>query len=716
MGPLRTHSTLLAVLLVGVLGAAGVARGAVIGANEDETKTRTALYGQIAEVGLRQNVLSVTWTQGQGLSGAVQGVIRSAIQSASAQGVATVLAVYPAPGNAAKFGDPANKPEFVTFVGNVVRSFPEVRSVIVGNEPNRTLFMSPVNPALFAEILGDAYDTIKAVNPAIKVLGVGLSPRGTGDGKSQFPPQFVKRMGDWYRASERAKQGLPLMDTFSFHPYPFPEDKSPTTTSDWPVVGIPDLYRLKQAIWDAFQGTPQKTVEDGLLLDLDEVAYQVPTDGKGGYTGSETVKTVSEATQADYYAQIVKLVACDPQVGSLSFFHFIDEADRARFQSGFLDVSSGRRPVADAVKQALVETAGGSKCTGTPVAWVHSTGVLGATPDLSKLKTSYPKTVSSFTVGLRVEEDAAVQVALFKLAGPAATDADRAAIERTLAARGAGAADPVQVATVSRAIPAAPMAKPDYSATLELKLARALDDGVYVLALVTKSALNPARLTRATSPAFTVGTPAVTPPSSGGGAKAPADAALITYSDFYDPASIGPSTAMYLTLRASRPVDYTVVIKPVVCTGAAWVSTYYSLKGGSLKADITTRINFTLPATFKAGVWRVTATVRDASGVTQSVQSKGYVALGVPGPDKVVPDLTVIDAAEAVPAAGDGIPLRYELCESSGEVATDLTVRAGTKTGAVVAKLTTPQTLSAPFRRYLVSWKPKGLPINYRLV
>ena len=62
MAALRTYSTLIVVVLVGVLGCAGVARGAVIGVNEDEGKLNPGLYGQLADVGLKQNVLSVTWT------------------------------------------------------------------------------------------------------------------------------------------------------------------------------------------------------------------------------------------------------------------------------------------------------------------------------------------------------------------------------------------------------------------------------------------------------------------------------------------------------------------------------------------------------------------------------------------------------------------------------------------------------------------------------
>ena len=703
MGALRTSSALLVVMVMvmGVLGCAGVARGAVIGVNEDEGKLNPGLYGQLADVGLKQNVLSVTWTQGQGLASAVQGVMGNAIAAAQSRGIAVTLALYPAPGNASKLGDPANKAEFVAFVANVVRSFPAVRTVVVGNEPNRTLFMSPVNPALFAEILGDAYDAIKAVNPAIKVLGAGLSPRGTGDGKSLFPPQFVKGMGDWYRSSQRAKDGKPLMDAFSFHPYPFPEDKSVVTVSDWPVVGMADLYRLKQAIWDAFNGTAQKTVEDGLTLDLDEVAYQVPTDGKPGYAGSETVKTVDAATQAAYYAQLVGLVACDPQISSLSFFHFVDEADRGRFQSGLVDLTGARRPAYDALKQALVDTAGGTRCTGTPVAWTHATGVLGARPDLSKLKTAYPKTVSSFTVALRVEEDTAVQVAVFKLSGAVVTDADKAAIERTLALRGATAADPVQVATLSRAIPAAPMAKPDYAATLELKLPKALGDGIYVVVLVAKSALNPARLTRATSAAFTVGTVAFAPPATGGGgAKAPAvETELVLESAFPTASRLVPGQLNAITLKVSRVAAFEAYFIRIGCSPVGAFEEILVATKGQLRPGGAGKLALVLRSSALPGLYRIGIVVTALTGEQKLLTSVAYL-VGAPA-DRAAPVVEAVAGSEVLPEKGDTVQLGYEACDDSGRSAIEITVKQG---ATVVQRVTLPPAEALPFRRSTMSW------------
>jgi hypothetical protein len=82
---------------------------------------------------------------------------------------------------------------------------------------------------------------------------------------------------------------------------------------------------------------------------------------------------VDEAAQARYYKSIVRRYACDPRVAALLFFHWIDEADRDRLQSGFLRANRTIKPAANAVKGAI---AGG--CAAASVGWRHSTTVDGA--------------------------------------------------------------------------------------------------------------------------------------------------------------------------------------------------------------------------------------------------------------------------------------------------------------------------------------------------
>jgi hypothetical protein len=168
------------------------------------------------------------------------------------------------------------------------------------------------------------------------------------------------------------------MDAFSCHPYPNANTDAPFIGYQWPNAGMPNFDRIKQALWDAFNGTRQPHTETGLPLWLDEVGWQVPTEGSDAYTGVENVPTVNEAGQAAFHGAVVRRAACDSQVEALHFFHWIDESDRGGFQSGAFRADGTRRPAFDAIAQAIAETKGGTLCLGSTVVWKHRTSVLGA--------------------------------------------------------------------------------------------------------------------------------------------------------------------------------------------------------------------------------------------------------------------------------------------------------------------------------------------------
>jgi hypothetical protein len=262
--------------------------------------------------------------------------------------------------------------------------YPQVKQFVIGNEPNQTLFWRPqfdasgqnASAAAFGPYLAAAYDTLKAVDPAIKVVGVGLSPRGNDrpdarNNVSTSPVRFLRALGAWYRRSGRTR---PLMDAFSFHPYPRNATDPIEKGYAWPNAGFANLDRIKQALWDAFQGTAQPTTVDGLKLHLDEVGWQVDTAGRPGYRGAENVPVTDEATQASIYAQLVRAAACDPDVAELSFFGFRDDGLRTGFQAGLQRVDGSARAAAAAVQAAIAAGA----CTGRVVRWRPGQEVLGA--------------------------------------------------------------------------------------------------------------------------------------------------------------------------------------------------------------------------------------------------------------------------------------------------------------------------------------------------
>ena len=169
---------------------------------------------------------------------------------------------------------------------------------VIGNEPNQPAFWRPqfdaaganVSAPSFGPYLAAAYDTLKGVDPDITVVGVGLSPRGNDrptakNNISTSPVRFLRALGAWYRRSGRTK---PLMDAFSFHPYPNEATDPLERGYPWPNAGFANLDRLKQALWDAFDGTAQPTTLDGLKLHLDEVGWQVDTQGASATAASRT--------------------------------------------------------------------------------------------------------------------------------------------------------------------------------------------------------------------------------------------------------------------------------------------------------------------------------------------------------------------------------------------------------------------------------------------
>jgi len=290
----------------------------------------------------------------------------------------------------------------------VMQRYPTVRKVIIGNEPNQPRFWQPIwtpdgkpaAPAAVEAVLATCYDKLKALDPTLDVIGVGLSPRGNDNPKatsnsSLSPVRFIKALGDAYRASGRT---APLFDEWSWHCYPNVNTDAVSKGYPWPATGCVNADRVKQAIWDAFNGTGQPTFEEQglssafarrgtlwgtLKMFIDEVGWQVNTLGRAGYVGSENVPTVEEPTQAQYYAQLVHLANCEPTLTAFHFFHEIDEADRGTgFQSGPLRVTGEERDSAAGIQQAIAADAG--QCTGKLAAWHHATTVVGADVSMTR--------------------------------------------------------------------------------------------------------------------------------------------------------------------------------------------------------------------------------------------------------------------------------------------------------------------------------------------
>jgi hypothetical protein len=370
----------------------------VVGATEDEAlgldDGGALAYAQMHDYGLGVVRMNVTYDRTQPTTIPQEDALQRAIVPAIANGIRVMLSIAPAHSTEVT-GDPNGVKNYAAYAALVARTFPLVTDFIIGNEPNLGRFWSPTfnadgtiaAGATYEATLAAAYDALKAVNPAIDVIGLAVSPRGDDrPGSARLtvsPVRFINAVGAAYRKSGRT---LPIMDNAALHPYPNVNTDPPEKGYAWPNAGVPNLDRVQQAFWDAFQGTGQPTFEENGLAArsteglatpvkwiLDEAGWQTNTQNIPGYTGAENVPTVDEATQAAYHSEVVSKFACDPHVAALLFFHWVDETDRDRFQTGALHSDDTVKPAAGAVKSAIA-----AGCTGPTVFWRHSTAVDGA--------------------------------------------------------------------------------------------------------------------------------------------------------------------------------------------------------------------------------------------------------------------------------------------------------------------------------------------------
>jgi hypothetical protein len=421
-----------ALACAGLALASGAAGGQVqpvrFGVADDTGKyandSGAAFFGQIASLGLRDDRMTVLWDPGHPMTIADRTFLDRSITTAASDGVQVRLAVRPA--TAGAVGTSAVRAKaFAAFVALLAKRYPQVQTFVIGNEPNQPRFWQPqfsrgkpVAAIGYEKLLADSYDTLKAVDPTATVVGGVISSRGNDSpgatsNASRSPVRFIADLGAAYRRSGRTK---PLMDQFGFHPYPRSNKDALARGFDWPDAGFANLARVKQALWDAFNGTAQPTIETGLRISIDEVGWQtsLPASSLNSYTGTETVPVTTDAAQAAIYRQLITSSECDSSIASLLFSPFIDETSLTGFQSGLERADGTKRPSYDAVKAAL---AGGSRCTAKPVTWSHATSVIGARALFPSAKTPHWWRQKVWSFGVRVGEDATYRASIVPAPG-----------------------------------------------------------------------------------------------------------------------------------------------------------------------------------------------------------------------------------------------------------------------------------------------------------
>jgi hypothetical protein len=454
-------------------------------------------YSTLTDIGASENRISISWDASQPTTLDGQAALDYWVPQAAIHGVRIIFAVSPLKPTDIT-ASKSSIGQFTAFLQQLVRTYPTVTDYVIGNEPNQPRFWQPqfgrngaaLSGAAYEPLLASSYDALKAANPAINVIGIGLSPRGNDNpfAKSNVsisPVRFIHDVGVAYRASKRKK---PLMDELGFHPYPNQNNDPPLKGYPWPKAGFPNLDRIKQATWDAFNGTSQPTfAERGkpsppqpLKLDLDETGWQVaiPPSLQSYYTGKESVTPIDEVTQAQYYSDIVRFISCDPDVRSLSFFHLVDEQDLDRWQSGLMRRDDSKRPSYTAVKNAIAQTQG--RCALTPPGWQHSTTVNGATVAFGYLGSGKAWNNTRWRFRAAAQEDAIYKAAVFRVAPGKLKAFAKKAITRSLAS---GASRPLL--NVRGTVPAYK------SKLISLQRKRINRAGWYVYGIRLGAAMNP---------------------------------------------------------------------------------------------------------------------------------------------------------------------------------------------------------------------------------
>jgi len=490
----------------------GVADTHPVGMADDGAK----FFGLMNDVGMNEDRITVLWNAARPTHIERQAALARTVRQAKAHGIELVFAVYPERA-AALSTYPNAASQFVTFLQIVANAFPEVTTFVVGNEFNQPKFYQPqfgsncksASGETYMRLLTRGYDALKAVNPHITVIS-SVSPRGNDDCKarsnvSTSPVRFVRDMGNAYRALARNR---PAFDEFGIHLYPNQPTDSIEKGYQWPKVGASNLDRLKQALWDAFNGTAQPVPDwqppafgygqgAGALQPVKiwagEVGWQVkPVGGYGNpYFGRENVQVTTEERQAQIYADLVRIMNCDASVDAMLLYGLVDEPDLDRFQAGLLRADWTPRASYSSVKQAIARAKSG--CQGQPVQWRHSDTVLGAGVDFGKLRVqSLRQRWWGFSA--TAKEDAGYSAGIFQVRGRALTETGREAIVRALSGKGGAKAALSERNTIKA-----------YWAPIVRFPAKALHRGNYVYGIRISAAMNPERTRAFVSRVFQVG-------------------------------------------------------------------------------------------------------------------------------------------------------------------------------------------------------------------
>ena len=376
---------LAAIAAVLVLPSAAHAGGSsvVFGAAEDRVRSPLAAeseleMGLLRLAGFRAVRVTSFWAPGLSEPTPHEAMVLANVGTAAAlHGVRVYVSVYNEGSRTTPLTLTARK-QFASYVAAIVRDNPAFRDVIVGNEPNLNRFWLPQfdlrgrgsSAPAYLRLLSASYDALKAAAPDVRVWGGALAPRGVdrpNTGRDTISPsRFIRELGAAYRKSGRA---LPVMDGFSFHPYPLNSSVAvDALPADPDHLGLIDQDVLVRLLGKAFDGTAQ--VGKGMPILYDEFGIEsvIPAAKRELYGGFEpaTTRPVTEAAQAAAYKRAIQLAYCQSNVAGMLLFHTRDEPGRLGWQSGLVYADGTPKTSLEPVRAAM-EAAGAASVGPCPV-------------------------------------------------------------------------------------------------------------------------------------------------------------------------------------------------------------------------------------------------------------------------------------------------------------------------------------------------------------
>ena len=372
----RLAGTALALLVLAAPATAGGPTMA-LGVAEDLVRSPDPLVAKsrmtlLRAVGFDTVRVTSTWTPGETAPGPAElRVLANVAAAAQLTGMRVVLTVYHA-GSRTTPVTPEARAQLAAYAAAAVAAFPGLGDLVVGNEPNLNRFWLPqfgldgtvVSAPAYLDLLARTYDAVKAVQPAVRVWGGALAPRGNdrpgGARPTVSPTTFIRVLGRAYRASGRTS---PIMDGLALHPYAGNSSRPPDASNrGTTTIGLADYPRLVTLLGQAFDGTAQEASTLPILYSEFGVESRVPSGKAGAYSGSEpaTTRPVPEAVQAAYYARAIAVAFCQPTVEGILLFHSHDEPALPSWQSGLFYADGAPKASVAFVRDAIARARGGS--------------------------------------------------------------------------------------------------------------------------------------------------------------------------------------------------------------------------------------------------------------------------------------------------------------------------------------------------------------------